>query len=148
LNDSVISVETSGSGRLVMPSLPAGRAPDSIRVNGMFGVVGEDGTIASYADVSADVSIDAHGGTVPAVSGKTVSIDSADGPVSEKVSLGSALTEVGVLRQNQSVDKAVVAMNAGDNLAAGVIVVSPGAKPLELSAAGAATVAGIGGAPV
>ncbi|MBR6588732.1 MAG: autotransporter-associated beta strand repeat-containing protein [Kiritimatiellae bacterium] len=139
-NGYCMDVTMAGNGKLKMPSVASASIIDWVRVNGRLAIVDENGFVFSVNEKDAEVSIDAHGGKIPDAAGSLVSIDSANGDPNENVKLASSSVSVFAVRQNQSVDDAIVSMSKGDRLSVDIISVAEGAKPLVFNATGAATV--------
>lgn len=130
--EATVNVVMSGSGSIKIPSFSAGFTPVWLMVNGKRGIVGADGTLVDRDTVSDTTAIDAHGGVVPNQDGAIVGITTATGPAGQNVTLGSDVTKVAMLRQRQSVDPAMVEIGAAQTLAATVIGVDAGARPLTI----------------
>ena len=131
---AVLNVVLS-KGRIRLAGLSAGEAPDWITVNGAKAFVGPSGEVGTMDLRVADQSIDARGGVVANGPGALVSVDSADGPEGEVISLSSASAEIGALRQAQPSEKAVLELKDGQSLTVGTLFVSEGAAPLCVRAA-------------
>ena len=86
----------------------------------------------------------ATGGVVPDDAGSVVAVTTASG-ATPGISLAANATSVGVLRQEQQVEDAILSLAAGQTLTTGMLYVPEGARPLHIDAADGATLAGASG---
>ena len=132
-----VDIVTAGTGKAEVSSLAPGLTPAWLTLNGQRAHVLADGTLAPLE--AEDVLVDAHGGTIPNAPTEIVAIATAEGPESSALTVAEDATSVMVLRQRQSVEPARLVLGAGQSLAAGMVEVVPGAKPLVVSGPGTIT---------
>lgn len=128
------TLDVVGSGTVKLPGFAAGLLPAWLTRNGSRAWIGAAGEIKALA-ADADREIDVRGGVIPDAPDEIVAIATANGST-PGVTLSEDETAVLVLRQEQSVEPAVVSVAAGQSFAPQMVEVADGAKPLVFAGEG------------
>lgn len=128
------TLDVIGSGTVKFPGFAAGLLPAWLTRNGSRTGVDATGEVKALS-ADADREIDARGGVIPNAPDEIVAIATANGTASG-VTLAADETAVLVLRQEQSVEPAVVSVAAGQTFSPQMVEVADGAKPLVFAGEG------------
>ena len=123
------TLDVAGDGTVKLAGFASGLLPPWLTRNGERGKVNAVGEVGAIGSV--DRKIDARGGVILNAPGEVVAIATANGDT-VGVSLAENETEVLALRQAQSVEPALVVVDAGQTFAPAMIEIAEGAQPLML----------------